>query len=141
MNPHSSTLPLKLLSNQTPPPHVLVSQPSFQTQSKMSLAILRNFSAPVTSYSLETISDDEDDNEDDEDKDDDKNDDKDNDKDDDGDEVRVLLPGVGQPVPGHVIKAGLGAVCQQQLTQVPVTLHHNTFVPEMKQLLVFSKEN
>ena len=58
--------------------------------------------------------------------------DEEDEDDDDGDEVRVLLPGVGQPVPGHVIKAGLGAVCQQQLTQVPVTLHHNTFVPEMK---------
>ena len=45
-----------MLSNQTPPPQVVVSQPSFQTQSNISLAILRNFSALVTSYSLETLS-------------------------------------------------------------------------------------
>ena len=53
--------------------------------------------------------------------------------DDDEDEVRVLLPGVGQPIPGHVIKAGLGAVGQQELTQVPVTVHHNTLVSERRQ--------
>ena len=50
-------------------------------------------------------------------------------------DTRCTPPGVGEAVPGHVVEAGLGAVCEQELVEGPGAGGDHAAVPRVVEVV------